>query len=112
MATTAVGQSVNLYGILTTDAPPTNFSLDLPDHSHGIPNAGVFVNSVNSDGLPMPVAFRVTSSQPDYKGMIMVKLTPEAAGVYNYQITYDGNDQYASAVSNVVSLTVTNMVIS
>jgi hypothetical protein len=45
-------------------------------------------------------------------GMFAVKLTPEAAGVYTYRVTFDGDDQYAPAVSNVVTLTVTNMIIS
>jgi hypothetical protein len=44
--------------------------------------------------------------------MFIMKLPPKVAGVYTYQITYDGDDQYAPAVSNVVTLTVTNVVIS
>jgi len=109
MYTTAVGQSVNLYGILSTEPLPGN-NVSLPDRSHGIPNALVFVWNVDS-GLT-PVVARMTSSQPDWKGMFMVKLTPEAAGVYNYQLEYDGNDSYQSSWSGAVSLTVTNVVAS
>ena len=45
-------------------------------------------------------------------GIFSAKLTPMVAGVYTYRVTYDGNNQYAPAVSNVVTLTVINVAIS
>jgi len=42
----------------------------------------------------------------------MMTLTPEVAGVYTYRVTYDGDNQYAPAVSNVITLTATNVAIS
>jgi hypothetical protein len=40
-------------------------------------------------------------------GFVFIRLTPMAAGVYKYRVTYDGDGQYALAISNIVTLTVT-----
>ncbi len=39
-------------------------------------------------------------------------LTPEVTCVYTYRVTYDGDSQYAPAVSDVLTLTMTNVLIS
>ena len=43
--TIGVGQSVDLRGVLSSGTPPTSF-----DSSHGIPDATVNIQSMNSDG--------------------------------------------------------------
>jgi len=108
-----VGQWIYFSGVLSPGTPPTSSF----DTSHGIPNMTVNIESMNSDGKTWStVATRITDSNsgpgPSLLGMFSAKLTPNAAGVYTYQVTYDGNSQYAHAVSNVVTLTVTNVAIS
>ncbi len=116
--TMGVGQYTYLDGVLASVTPPTSSQ----DFSHGIPNATVNIQSLNSDGKTWTtVATKTTWStippsiynpELNVMGEFMVKLTPTAAGVYTYRVTYDGDSQYAPAVSNVITLTVTNMVIS
>jgi hypothetical protein len=48
----------------------------------------------------------------NYSGRFLTTLTPEVAGVYTYRVTYDGDSQYTAAVSNVITLTATNVAIS
>jgi len=106
--TIGVGQSIYLSGIL--DLSP-NFS-----PGNGIPNAMANIQSMNSDGKTWStVATRITEAvdQQGHGGtLFIVKLTPTVAGVFTYRVTYDGDSQYAPAISNVVTLTVTNVVIS
>ncbi|MGB8310976.1 MAG: Ig-like domain-containing protein [Halobacteriota archaeon] len=104
--TIGVGQSITLSGVLASDIPPINPM----DDSHGIPGATVHIQSMNSDGQTWTtVATRNTMPEQGFfhtEGVVVVSLTPMAAGVYNYRITYDGDSRYAPAVSNVVTLTV------
>ncbi len=72
---------------------------------------------MNSDGKTWStVATRITEAVDQQghgaAGLFIVKLTPTVAGVFTYRVTYDGDGQYAPAISNVVTLTVTNVVIS
>ncbi len=112
--TMGVGQYTYLYGVLSVGTPPTSSN----DYSHGIGNARVNIQSMNSDGKTWStVATHITSADASVPGMPLVgffsaKLTPNGAGVYTYRVTYDGESQYAPTVSNVVTLTVTNVVIS
>ncbi|HXY87628.1 MAG TPA: Ig-like domain-containing protein [Candidatus Acidoferrales bacterium] len=103
--TMEVGQSIHLKGVLSYDTPPTNST----DYSHGIPYKTLNIQSLNSDGETWSTVGTLGTSE---SGAFDVKLTPTAVGVYTYWITYDGDSQYAPAVSNVVTLTVTNMAIS
>jgi hypothetical protein len=109
-----VGQSVYLCGVLSYDTPAAS-SMDV---SHGIPNATVYIQSMNSDGKTwITVATQRISEDTsqlgiNFLGTFIVTLTPKVAGVYTYRVTYDGDSQYAPSVSNVVTLTVTNVVIS
>jgi hypothetical protein len=107
--TIGVGQSIYLGGIL--DLSPT-FS-----PGHGIPNATVNIQSMNPDGKTWStVATRITEAVDQQghgmNGFFVVVLTPVVAGVYTYRVTYDGDSQFAPAVSNVVTLTATNAAIS
>jgi len=102
--TIGVGQSIHLKGVLSYDTPPTNST----DYSHGISYKTLNIQSLNSDGETWST---IGTSGTSERGAFDVALTPPAAGAYTYRTTYDGDDQYAPAVSNIVTLTVTNMVI-
>jgi hypothetical protein len=107
--TIGVDQPVYLGGIL--DVSPT-FS-----PGRGIPNATVNIQSLNPDGKTWStVATRITEAVDQQghgmNGFFVVVLTPVVAGVYTYRVTYDGDSQYAPSVSNIVTLTVTNVAIS
>ena len=107
-----VGQSIYLTGVLSSGTPlgPPSPTLD---YSHGIPNAMVYIQCMNSDGKTWHNACsEKTLSGDKAVGVFKIPLTPQVAGVYTYQVAYDGSSHYAPAVSNVVTLTVTNVVIS
>jgi len=110
--TLGVGQSVSVFGVLSSDSPATAPS----DYSHGISNATVNIQTMIDDKTWNTVATKITQwkdpNQLLSPGAFMMTLTPNVAGVYTYRVTYDGDGQYAPAVSNVVTLTVTNVVIS
>jgi hypothetical protein len=101
------GQYDYLVGFLSFGTPPASSW----DFSHGMPNATINIQSMNSDGTWSTVATK-TTDVPVPLGMFRTTLTPAVAGVYTYRVTYDGDSQYAPAVSNVVTLTVTNVAIS
>ena len=112
--TMGVGQSIWLNGVLSSDTPPSSAN----DTSHGIPNATINIQSLDPDGK----TWSTVNSQktlPDtdqtgynYSGMFITTLTPVVAGVYTYRVSYDGDSQHAPAVSNVVTLNATNVIIS
>jgi len=120
-----VGQSVYLHGILSAGTPPASWR----DSSHGIPDVTVNIQCMNSDGNTWTVNIqRVNSDEntwttvytertnppnayPAKAGTFIMTLTPKVAGTYNYRITYDGDSQYAPAVSNVVTLAALNVAI-
>ena len=116
--TMGLGNSIYFNGVLASDTPPTS----AVDHSHGIPNATVNVQSLNTDGETWTtVATKTTwstippseySPELNVMGEFMAKITPSAAGVYTFRVTFDGDSQYAPSVSNVITLTVTNVIIS
>ena len=110
--TLGVGQSVSVFGVLSSDSPATAPS----DYSHGISNATVNIQTMIDDKTWNTVATKITQwndqNQLLSAGAFMMTITPNVAGVYTYRVTYDGDGQYAPAVSNVVTLTVTNVVIS
>ena len=116
--TIGIGQNTYLAGALSSGAPSTS----LTDLLHGIANATVNIQSMNSNGGWTTVATRITDADStsldvqslsfSISGEFSAKLTPAVAGVYTYRVTYDGDSQYAPAVSNVVTLTVTNVAIS
>ena len=102
--TLGVGQSVSVFGVLSSDSPATAPS----DSSHGISNATVNIQTMIDDKTWNTVATKITQwkdpNQLLSPGAFMMTLTPNVAGVYTYWVTYDGADQYAPAVSNVVTL--------
>jgi len=103
--TAGVGQNVYILGVLSSTVPTT--SQEPPQN--GI-DAFVNIQSLNSDGNTWTtVATRETNTIST--GFVSVKLVPQATGVYTYRLTYDGDSKYASAVSNTVTLTVTNVAI-
>jgi hypothetical protein len=96
---------VYILGVLSSTLPTT--SQEPPQN--GI-DAFVNIQSLNSDGNTWTtVATRETNTIST--GFVSVKLVPQATGVYTYRLTYDGDSKYASAVSNTVTLTVTNVAI-
>jgi len=105
--TTEVGQSVYLHGVLSSGTPPTSWR----DSSHGIPDVTVNIQSMNSDGKTWTTVNTTRTNPPNEyptgAGTFILILTPEVAGVYTYRVTYDGDNQYAPAVSNVATLTAT-----
>ena len=112
--TMAVNQSTYLYGVLSSGTPPTSAY----DPSHGIPNATINIQSMSSDGKTW-ITVNSERTLPDtgqtgntYSGRFIMTLTPEVAGVYTYRVTYDGDSQYSPAVSNMITLTATNVAIS
>jgi len=72
------------------------------------PNATINLQSMNADGG----TWRTVATQIADGGLFTMALTPSAARVYKYRVTYDGDGQYAPAISNIVTLIVTNMIIS
>ncbi len=78
----------------------------------------VNIQSMNSDGKTWTTVDTEKTLSTDTRpysntaGIFIVKLTPAVAGVFTYRVTYDGDGQYAPAVSNTVTLTVTNVAIS
>jgi len=109
--TMEVGQSVYLHGALSSGTPPTSWR----DSSHGVSNATVNIQSMNSDGKTWTTVDTKRTNLPnDYPGAgtFILILTPKDVGAYTYRVTYDGDSQYAPSVSNVVTLTVTNVAIS
>ncbi|MGB8311955.1 MAG: hypothetical protein WCE81_08850 [Halobacteriota archaeon] len=102
-----VGQYVWLTGVLSS-TPPTSWC----DTSHGIANKTVNIQNMNSDGKTWSTVATRSTGNDRNSGVILVQLTPKAAGVYTYRMIYYGDSQYAPAVSNVVTLTVTNVAIS
>jgi hypothetical protein len=108
--TIGVGQDVSLDGVLSYSRPPTSWL----DTSHGIPNGTVNIQSMDFGGKTWTTVYigRTLNNPGFLPGSFAVKLTPMAAGVYTYRVIYDGNSYYAPAVSNVVTLTVSNMVVS
>jgi hypothetical protein len=115
-----VGQSVYLQGVLSSGTPPASWR----DSSHGIPNATVNVQCINPYGNASTVNIQnmfsdenewttvytvrtnLANTYPVKAGTFILILTPEVVGVYTYRVTYDGDSQYAPAVSNNVTLTV------
>jgi hypothetical protein len=76
----------------------------------------VHIQSMNSDGKTWSTVATDSTvndpgllSSPRANGMFIVELTTTTAGVYTYRVTYDGDSKYASAISNTVTLTVTNV---
>jgi hypothetical protein len=112
--TMAVNQSTYLHGVLSAGTPPTSAY----DTSHGIPNATISVQSMSSDGKTWVTVYSertlpdTSQTGNNYPGRFIRILTPVVAGVYTYRVTYDGDSQYAPAVSNVVTITATNVAIS
>ena len=112
--TMAVNQSIWLNGVLSVGTPPTSVN----DTSHGIPNATINVQSMNPDGKTWTTVYSertlpdTSQTGYNYSGRFIMTLTPVVAGVYTYRVTYDGDSQYAPAVSNVVTITATNVAIS
>ena len=117
--TIGVGQHFVTGGVLSYGTPPASSD----DCSHGIERATVNIHSLNSDGQTWTTVateitiesvnqHKITTKEDSFAGFFTVTLTPEAAGVYHYRMTYNGNSQYAPAVSNVQTLTVTNVAIS
>jgi len=100
-----VGQPIHIKGVLSYDIPPTNFT----DHAHGIPYKTLNVQSLNSDGETWST---IGTNGTFESGAFDVALIPPATGDYTYRITYGGDSQYAPAVSNKLTVTVTNVMIS
>ncbi|HXY88036.1 MAG TPA: Ig-like domain-containing protein [Candidatus Acidoferrales bacterium] len=68
------------------------------------PNATINLQSMNADGETWStVATQIADGR-----LFTMTLPPSAAGVYKYRVTFDGDSQYVPAVSNTVTLTVTN----
>ena len=108
----AVNQSTYLYGVLSSTPPTSAY-----DTSHGIPNATINMQSMSSNGTWITVDSGRTlldtgQTGNNYSGRFIMTLTPEATGVYTYRVTYDGDSEYTPAVSNVITLTATDVAIS
>jgi len=105
--TMRINQHVDILGVLSYGTPPTSSM----DSSHGIPDATVNIQSLNSDGQTWTtVATESTVSRElGAAGSFLVTITPKVVGVYTYRVTYDGNSQYAPTISsNTITLNVTN----
>jgi len=94
--TTTVNQSVILGGVLTS--VPSNSSNYL---------GGATVNIQGSlDGNKWIAITHVATQTGEFNGFFAVKWTQSKPGVIYFRATYDGDNQYAPTVSNVVKLTV------
>lgn len=94
-----VGESADLSYVLSCGIPPTSTM----DYSHGLRNAMVYVQRLNYDGA----TWTTVATEFSPYGGLHVKLTPNVAGDYIYQIIYYGSGvYYTPAVSNKVKLTV------
>ena len=105
--TMGVGKNVSVDSILSYGTPATSWQ----DTSHGIPNAIINIQNMNSDGQTWStIDTSITqSSSSTNVGSFTVKLTPKVAGVYTFRVTYDGDSQYAPAVSDVLTLIAWNL---
>jgi hypothetical protein len=75
------------------------------------------IREMNSAGTWSTVATNITSDVVYLPGLSDVgyfrnTVTRSATGVYTFRVTYDGDSQYAPAVSNTVTLTATNVAVS
>lgn len=96
--TTNVNEKVILIGGLTSGMPQTqNFT--------GVGGATVNIQKWVNDTWTT-IGTTTTTATGDYKGWFTAPITSSSPGVFSYRATYDGDSQYAPAVSNVVKLTV------
>lgn len=95
---TPVNQPVALIGRL--------FSGD-PDSPNMIGGAKINIQ-LQQSGKWSTVFTTTTLTSNNDTGYFYVQWTPDKTGQYSYRATFPGNSQYASAVSNVVKITVTS----
>jgi hypothetical protein len=94
--TTKINEPVYLLGVLASGTQSA------PNY---IGNARVTIQQLSANGTWLPIGTATTEKDGEYKGKFVVSLTPRVAGVSVYRATYDGDSQFASSVSKVVSLT-------
>ena len=102
--TIGVGQYTSLSGVLALSPPALN-----PD-GYGVPRASINIQYMNSDGKTWTTFGRAYTRS--VFGSFEYPLQPKVAGVYTFRAIYYGDSRYAPAVSNVATLTVTNVEIS
>ncbi len=91
---TTVNTSVNIYGPLAT---VTN------GRRNGIEGATVKMQHVNYDGTLLAERTLTTMSGM-FSGCFSTSITPKDPGIYICRAIYNGNNTYASAVSDDVPL--------
>jgi hypothetical protein len=94
--TTAVNTSVYFFGAIATG---TKSQLNY------IEGATINIQRMSYDGTTWYTEDTVTTMSGKYSGIFSVYITPKDPGTYIYRATYDGNNTYSPAVSNVVVLT-------
>ena len=91
---TTVNTSINIYGQLAT---VTNGKI------HGVEGATVKIQHVNQDGTVLTER-SLTTMSGIFSGCFSASITPKDPGIYICRATFDGDNTYASAVSDEVPL--------
>jgi len=91
---TTVNTSVDLYGALATG---TKSKINY------IEGATVNIQRMSYNGTWYTEG-TLTTMSGKFSGCFIAHITPKDPGTYIYRATYDGDNTYASAVSNVVQL--------
>ena len=104
-----VGSPIELFGVLSVSDRPTVYLQPLqPLITCDIPSPKLILQRLNAgNGTWSTVATERT--QFFSTGEYVMNLTPKVAGVSTYRILYFGDSNYSPAVSNEITLIVTNM---
>ena len=70
------------------------------------PIGGAKINIQKMQSGTWATVYTATTITGENKGIYAVTYTPHAAGTFSFRATYDGDSQYAPAVSNVAKITV------
>jgi len=94
---TAVNTQVDLYGGLATSTSSGGIN--------GIEGATINIQRLDTYDGTWYTRGTLTTMSGNFSGFFIVHITPKEPGTYIYRATFDGDINYAPAVSNVVTLT-------
>jgi len=78
-----------------------DYSLSLTSGGTGVSGAIIHTQYLEANGQWTTLGTHTTDSNGNFAGIFIMYAT----GVYTYRVTYDGDSQYASSVSNEVVVT-------
>jgi hypothetical protein len=94
---TNVDESVDLFGGLATFQG---------NNMNNIEGATIHIEKLDYYGTTWNHVSDVTTMSGKFSGFFTIKTTPRDPGAYVYRATYDGDSQYAPAISHWVALRV------